>query len=473
MEKSFCDNILRVAKEKPLHQFDRFVIQKMIGYVQEMNLTDMRKEAWHVFWNKIGKQTLAAIPTMKRWFGIGGVAIPSRTMVFQICFAISGDSETVRDYLMNGIAEPDICWNDYQEMIFVYGLDHHYEYEKCLRMIGRFERCLDRGEALQHTFSTKKLMEGYYENRDMEEEEFFLWMLDHASLFKGYSKTALSYFEMLRDEICVYVKQDAKERLDLLLKETDYTIWIENNHMKREQGKKQLDHYIKRCKRRKKERMSEELAERLQSLGRVAYCEKNTNSMLLSEIWLTESFVPMLVEDSCGLYNMTAKHLSELLRIASKREEDRWLASMIRELEELPEEKRCPKRIVEEMKQQGILCEKYDSVHTVKEQLQAIRKKSNRRYFCIQRSDLLPLILYVSQRRYLERQKSFATYDQEKARSLYIRMANSILNACQMVGLNKVYRLDAATLACFESDAMYEYQDVLEVIYGGQDQNEK
>lgn len=472
MEQNFQENIIKLTKEKPLYQFDRFFIRKMLKEEEIPDIEQARSEAWHIFWKRIGKQTLATIPTMKRWFGIGGWAIPSRHMVYQICFALGEDSDCLRDYLRNGIMEPDISWNDYQEMIMVYGLDHQYDYDKCLRMIDRFEKSLNRKEKVMHTFSTKQLMDGYYRNRHMDEEDFFLWMLDHAAFFKGYSKTAVSYFKMLKDEICDYMKQDAKEQLHLQLQETDYEVWAAKNHLPEEVQSRTLERYIKRCRRQKKERNSEEMIDRIQMLARVAFSEKNTNAMLLSEIWFNEKNMSGPVEETQGLYNMTARHLSELLRIAEKREEEIWLAAVAGELYGLAEDEECDQALLEEMREHKLSIGEHATVKEVKEQINQIRKTRNRRYFCIQRSDLLPMILYISQRRYLESQGQEVHYEKKEAKAQYRKMADSILNACQMALLDDTYRLDAACLACFEQEEMYEYQDVLEIIYGGQEQHE-
>ena len=194
--------------------------------------------------------------------------------------------------------------------------------------------------------------------------------------------------------------------------------------------------------------------------------------MLLSEIWFNEKNGAHPVEESQGLYNMTARHLSELLRIAEKREEEIWLAAMTGELEELAEDETCEKNLLEDLNAHKILCEKHTTVKEVKAQLYELRKNRKRRYFCIQRSDLLPMILYISQRRYLESQAQSVHYEKKEAKAQYIKMANSILNACQMALLDDSYRLDAACLVCFEQEDMHEYQEVLEIIYGGRDQDE-
>lgn len=472
MEQNFHENIIKLTKEKPLYQFDRFFIRKMLQQDEISDMEEARIEAWHIFWKRIGKQPLATIPTMKRWFGIGGVAIPSRYMVYQICFALGENSDSLREYLRKGIMEPDISWNDYQEMIMVYGLDHQYDYEKCVRLIDQFEKNLNRKEKVMHTFSTKQLMDGYYKNRSMDEEDFFLWMLDHAAFFKGYSKTAVSYFKMLKDEICDYMKKDAKEQLRMLLEETDYAAWAAKNQLPKEAESKKVERFIKRCRRKKQDRIPEEAIAQIQTAARTAFNEKNTNAMLLSEIWFNEKNGAHPVEESQGLYNMTARHLSELLRIAEKREEEIWLAAMTGELEELAEDETCEKNLLEDLNAHKILCEKHTTVKEVKAQLYELRKNRKRRYFCIQRSDLLPMILYISQRRYLESQAQSVHYEKKEAKAQYIKMANSILNACQMALLDDSYRLDAACLVCFEQEDMHEYQEVLEIIYGGRDQDE-
>ena len=92
-------------------------------------------------------------------------------------------------------------------------------------------------------------------------------------------------------------------------------------------------------------------------------------------------------------------------------------------------------------------------------------KEHKRRQLVVQRSDLLPFVLYVSQQKYIEQtEKKGALYDAEKERQMFWQAADVVLTACNMAPLSKERELDAVLLACYQEEEMYGYADVLEAL---------
>lgn len=461
MEQDFKERIAEIMEEDFLY-FDEFIVWKMLGE-KITNLTlEFRKKAWHIFWNRIGKCPLASLPTMKRWFGIGGTAIPSRIKIYEICFALEADREELSDYLVQGLAEPDVQWNDYHEIIFLYGLEHNYSFERCECLIKKFEQKLDQEMLVEQTTHTKQLEEGYAQNHDMEEDEFFLWLVENARYFKGYSKTSLNYFQAYKEEVCSYVKKDALKRLHILLEETDYYEWLAGRKVRIGEEKRQIAYFLKRNKRRSKDRISDSLAEDIRELSQVAFNLKDTNAMLLSEIWFVNGRGQ---EAQNCLYNVNAKHLSDILGIAKQKEMAIWIAGLKAKLEEFPLEKTCPKQVVQSLRERDLYSPAVVTVADTLAHLDKLQKDAKRRQLLVQRGDLLPMVLYVAQQRYLEQLHPEESYDYRKARKLFIDMANGVLTACQMAELQKEFKLDTVLLACYQKEEMYEYQDVLEILW--------
>ena len=92
------------------------------------------------------------------------------------------------------------------------------------------------------------------------------------------------------------------------------------------------------------------------------------------------------------------------------------------------------------------------------------RKENKRRCLQIQRQDILPLILYVAQHRYLEEiGQDMSSYRQKDALELFRTLADSTLAACNMSRLNEAYELDAVLCACYQAEEMFGYAELLEL----------
>ena len=104
-------------------------------------------------------------------------------------------------------------------------------------------------------------------------------------------------------------------------------------------------------------------------------------------------------------------------------------------------------------------------MENAKKQLEILRKDQKRRCLYVKRYDILPMIHYVAQRRYMDMITPTLNYNMSEARKQFIESANAILLSCGMVKLDPdKYWLDAVFLACFQKSEMYYYSDALEIL---------
>ena len=88
-------------------------------------------------------------------------------------------------------------------------------------------------------------------------------------------------------------------------------------------------------------------------------------------------------------------------------------------------------------------------------------QKQKMRCRIIQRQDLLPMILCVSQMRYT-RENGDLHYNHLEARNQFVHLANGIMHACNMVSLNPhEYELDNMLYQCFRPDDMISFSEAL------------
>lgn len=132
---------LKQSLAKDFLTFDKF-IQKKMGIAD--NAENAPHEAYLEFRRRTDRVEIASRPTMRRWFGIGKFHRPSREHVIHMCFALHLSAGEAQEYLQKGVSEPGFQVNDYQEFIFMYGLNNGCSYEECLGMMERFEQNFDR-----------------------------------------------------------------------------------------------------------------------------------------------------------------------------------------------------------------------------------------------------------------------------------------------------------------------------------------
>lgn len=457
--------LFQQRKTKEYWRFDSFIIHQMGVEFDGEILPEKRKEAWKQFRKRTKNHEFASIPTMQRWFGIGGYAHPKRSQIFELIFFLGLGVEELDLFLTQGLREPSVQVNDYQEAIFLYGLGNHLGYEDCLKMIQEFEMQMDEELEICHSQSTLELLEQFQLKKDLPQELFIEWMINNAGAFKGYSNTALEYLVKFKQTILKSVRRDMEEYLKEILEDTDYYLWLEGRRFRKESTGDAIRKYIYSNKK-----LSENHRKEILELVQCVYFEEASNVRLISEVFSTSGKQTVFKADSGkwrAIGRMTEKHLSDLLNIATQKERDIRTAqaeSVLRELTATGEEK-CPKWIEELMEKYSGEMKESPTLEAAAAWIDKFRKEQKRRCVLVQREDLLPFVLYVSEHRYLESiDFQMENYEAEQAKQEFVVLADQTLAACSMAKLSEKYELDAVLLACFQADDMYSYAEVLEAV---------
>lgn len=458
-DSSFSVIIKKILSEGSFLNSDIYFTRKILNLPEQADITVQdRYEAYLEFRRKTNCQDFASVPTIKRWFGINGYSVPSRKQVYQISFELGLTGREMEEILKYGIHEPGIAFNDYHEVIYLYCLENKMKWQDAKNMEFHFENLFDGMTEFIHTCNTRQLMQQYMVKKNNTAEEFMEWMALNAASFKGYSKSALDYLNKYSSVIIRYIRMDAAESLEQLLQETDFALWEKKKRFSSPDREELIQKYIKRIKRGKQNKISEGLLNNIVELNRIANSKISSNQSILSEIF-------MLSSHSAILGNLTGKHLSDLLNIPLQIERAMRADKAASEMEKIPEEEVCPGWI------KDFICNYTKGkakITTVKEAsvwIGHFRAEHKRRCKMVQRKDILPMVLYVSQRRYLDTiSGNMFYYNKEQAKRHFIEMANVTLSSCGMAALTSEFQLDALLLACFQPNEMYSYSDILDVL---------
>ncbi len=454
---------------KSFKDFSHFIINKM-GFeyfeIDGEEQKEQRQQAFAEFRKRSNREEIASLPTMRKWFGIGGKATPSREQIYQMCFSMGLSVSDAEEFLLEGIREPSFQVNDYQETILMYGLENGLSYEECFNMIDELEERMEPDISFLQTRGTQMLLSEFRGHKHLTKEKFLDWMEENAQSFKGYSKTTLDYFLKYKKIILDYVKKDAEEELSRLLAETDYDNWCRSRGMFIKEPKKRIHNYIRTHSTSKKKTLSEDLKESIMELAAIAYTEKNANAQLLGEVFRSNKKSRQgKALGFCSIEGMTGKHLSDLLNVATQKQRSFHVRQESRKIKKLENEETCPKWIQEIAKEYSRKKVEIKTIADAKDWIKEYLEEHKRRCLQIQRSDILPMILYVSQRRYLkEIDHDMTKYCQKDALTAFDNLANATLSACNMCQLNEQYELDTVLRSCYGKEEMYSYSELLEVI---------
>lgn len=460
--------LLGLINESGHVSFCDFIVSKMLDVSTEQKFTkDDKRVAYHIFIEKIKDEYPASIPTMKRWFGVLEFSKPKREHILKIGFALNLTVSEVNEYLLVGNQEPELQVNDYREWVYMYGYENHKTYEECEKMISAFSHQLNLQHKLQQRSNTNNLKRYFDEIKNVDETMYVSWMIDHAELFKGYSATALHYFEKYKHQVFLCVKKDANNQLNELLAQTDYYTWKKTQVLSTKSEHDKILQFVKQARRRKTRRYPDEVMDGIVELSRIAYLEKESDRFLLSVVYAPEvNAAKQYSFKKQPLYNMTIKHLSDLMNIARHKNCELQLLLIQVALEHYNPEDLCPKEIVNFGLEQFQQSWEQSCVKDVLDWVLYKQKEGKRRQIVVSREDLLPLILYVSQHKYTEFcEQDNSEYNQKIAKQQFIDAANAVLNACCMTQINEEYLLDHLMMLCFQENEMYSYSDILESIY--------
>lgn len=458
LDGEFAEEIKKLLKTNDFMRFDIFLISKMLGKdysVIKIN-KETRLEAYYHFCEITGHRKFAASPTIKRWFGINGYAVPRREKIFEIAYALSMTESELTEWLMDGLGECDVQFNDYHEVIWLYGLVNKMTWENAEKDIEEYENRLNIGEGLKKTHTTNYLTEQFDLRKENDEQLFMDWMYSNASSFKGYSLTTLDYLGIYKDIITEYVCNEAFVRLRDLLSETDFYAW--SKRRKADENQHIVQKYLYYLKRKRDRKVSEDLIENIRELNRIAHMSDNSGQKILSEIFSTSK-----ANNEFG--NLTQKHLSDLLNLPLQIERSMRAGIALNELKDKKGEEKCPVWITEFIESCVQKKVELKDTEVAVEWLRIFKAENHRRCRLVQRKDILPMILYVAQHRYIEKNdKEKKDYEQEEAKNYFIELANATLSACGMTSISKKIKLDMLLLSTFQKEEMYSYSEVIDVI---------
>ncbi len=445
--------------------------------LSEGELAHFRETAYRRCYQQVGKNCPVARATLRRWFHVGAAGRPSRSQMIAFAFALPLSVGELQEYFVCGLQEPGIQINDYQEMIYCYGLEQGISYEECRDMIEVFEREISRDTVLAQNTHTDELWSLYEEKKFLPKEEFLVWMCGHAFYFKGYSKVALHCFTELKHEILEYIREEARSDLYGILEEKDFFKWAAENHVREEDYGREIPRYLHNVLRRKGQYLIDgQTKEEITMLCWIVYSSKDKNSDLLAELYASA-----LTHEKDGslsrrkkiisrknfdlpesVYFMTDKYVSQLIGVAQQKEKEIRLSMARSSLMAVEEDAACPVWVRECMEEYGVWKNTATAGET-RAALDRVLRQQKQRCQLVKRSDLLPLIHYVAQKRYEQKKTVGGEYVRQDALNTFVALANQIFSRCHMMELDERYQLDYLFCSTYGEQDMYSLSDVIEV----------
>lgn len=459
--KDLHSSIQTWIRKKDYQSFDCFLIQQMGYTLDGKSDMDTRQKAYKVFCEKTSPVKLASVPTVKRWFGIGGYTVPGREVVFAVCFALGLDEKKTETFLIEGLREPSFQINDYLEIIYLYGFERGLTQKECDDMAAEYESRLDIDISYCRTHSTHELRKQYQVKKDLPRNEFLAWMVENAKFFKGYSQTVLDYFLHYKKLILDSMKEDAEIVLQTLLEETEFSQWKRRRFI-REMNLETIRRFVY-----SKKKIDAELRTNILEMAQLVYSENEPNSSFIRELFSFNYGTLANTVKERSLFRMTEKRMSDLLGVAVQRERQMRSLLGIHTLQKMEGDAPCPETIRSLMAEldSGSDIPENISAAQAGEWLKNYQKKQKRRCLLIQRGDILPMVIYMVQRDYMKK-ISYDTdkYNADEVMKYFEEVANATLSTCNMALLNREFELDTLFYLCFQESEMYQLADVLDVL---------
>ena len=418
--------------KKGYFHFDDYIISRMLGlspddareYVEED-----RNCAYGECLKRMGNARMISRSTLKKWFGIGEFRIPGREQLIQLFFALGLSGDEARDWMVHGAHEPDFQVNDFCEVLQLYCLENHYDWNMYTELIHKYLDRLPADLEIKQEGNTYSLWKGYEKNYHMQPDAFLDWMFSVKESFKGYSQTVYEYFTALKTELLKEVRLDAGKKLEILLAEAGLSNvkFADSGEFSPDAGQiRKVRRFLRDSRAGKRKAVSEDLAKCIEELLAMIQIPLNSNTELLAEMYAgisANEYYRKAGERSSSMHIMDDKYLSELMTIQMQKEKEIMLILHGHDAQEL--------------------------------------RRQHNRCRIINRGDLLPLILCVAQKRYIRQNREYV-YDRKAARDLFSYLAVSILNACQMARFAPdKYELDHMLYECYAKDEMCSLAEML------------
>lgn len=162
---------------------------------------------------------------------------------------------------------------------------------------------------------------------------------------------------------------------------------------------------------------------------------------------------------------MTHKYLSDLFNIPLQSERIMRVRQTLTLLEKQSGEADCPESVIQIIQEYSRGTVRIENTAEAEQWLREYDREHKRRRKIVKRADLLPLIHYVSQQRYLqENEKNNLPYSQAEAKKMFRTTADAIMIACNMAPIDETYRYDRILMLCFDKEEMHSYTDILEFV---------
>ena len=201
-------------------------------------------------------------------------------------------------------------------------------------------------------------------------------------------------------------------------------------------------------------------------MAQIVYSENDPNSLFIRELFSLDYDTMLANADSHKVLRMTEKRMSDLLGMAVQREKQMRAVGAASHLEKKKPEEKCPdwiRLLVRELGNDGEGGPM--TAGQAYKWLQHYKKAQERRCLLIQRGDLLPMIMYMTQKDYLKRNSyDMDGYNAAEVVKSFEEVANATLSGCNMALLNKEYDLDSLFYLCIQKSEMYSLSDVLDEI---------
>lgn len=456
----FIENWKRQHADHIFMEFDVFIIREFgYSFQSKRELERQRRSAFLDFRKRTGHFSFASLPTMRKWFGMGGFSRPRREQVLAICLKMQTGREKAQEYLTTGLGETAFQIRDHREVIFMYGLENQIAYEDCLKLIEQFESQWDFQPLQEDKMSDAAFEQVFLNMKEKPAEVFISWMLSEQKFFTGYQDVVLDVLQECRKEVLFFIRKNAREKLENLLAETNYKKWLSGKQYHDLSPRDILRRFIKTYHKAKYKELSQNMRDNILELSSIAYSPLEANSKLLAEVF---PYAGNTVFSQ--IKGMSAKHLSDLFNVSLQRERLLVSNQTCRKLMDLDAGSSCPNWVKDIVEMCDRRIPKLETVEDALSELMKYTKEQRRRCIDISRSDLLPMLHYAAQCRYLDLiEKEGEKYNAQKAKDFFVARTNRTLEICQMAPLNKEYELDAVLLACFQPDEMYFFPKVLEL----------
>lgn len=450
--------------------FAAFIIREMgFPFHTKEEMEQVRRPAFLKFRKLTERRSFASMPTMRRWFGIGGYATPGREQVFEICLALKAGPDQAERFLTVGLGESSFLFQDYRELIFHYGLYNKLTYTACQSLIHSFENQWSPSFSGTLEKDRSSFFQEYKAAKEKAPQAFLLWMIQHQEFFVGYSPETLDVLIACRKEIMKFIRREARDKLWSLLAETNYTAWRKSRRFQNLGMRDVLRRYVRTHQNDSHYMVSENMGDNILELSQIAYSELEANSKLLAEIFSISKQGVNQKERKLfhNVKGMTAKHLSDLFNIPIQKKRSFLMKKGNCQLCGLAPDVTCPDWFVEMADECSRKHPAFTTVEEARKWLSHYLSEQKRRCIDVCRNDILPFVHYIAQHRYLEELSNRnGVYSAKKAKQEFVTLANEVLALCRMVPVSEDYELDTLLLLCFQPEEMYSFAEILDLAEG-------